>query len=270
MLDGFATVLPQGGDILVSEESATYRPEMEWLVRQLNTRFPERSWKVLPAENYQPQAGRDVYRFFELFDLPNLPGIGALMEAAGRGRAYCDAAVQALSRGEDVVRAFLAPAAARFLAARVGRQIFSAPATDHSLHLDPGPDSAAAACRHSAARNSRLEGCGAIQPEGARSVAQGERIFAVRLGEPRGRARGRSAPCGMAAANRGRADRISSASRRSCSVFIKAACSIIRIGIAETDELKTMRGRVRLCPYYFVEAGEGDAARGARDDLSGR
>ena len=23
---------------------------------------------------------------------------------------------------------------------------------------------------------------------------------------------------------------------------------------AETDELKTMRGRVRLCPYYFVEA----------------
>jgi hypothetical protein len=85
MLDGFATVLPQGGDILVSEESATYRPEMEWLVRQLNARFPNRSWNVLRAENYEPQAGRDVYRFFELFDLPNLPGISALMEAAGRG-----------------------------------------------------------------------------------------------------------------------------------------------------------------------------------------
>ena len=57
---------------------------MEWLARQLNARFPERSWNVASAENYQPQAGRDVYRFFELFDLPNLPGINALMEAAGR------------------------------------------------------------------------------------------------------------------------------------------------------------------------------------------
>ena len=84
MLDGFATVLPHGGDILVSQESATYRPEMEWLARQLNARFPERSWNVVSAEGYKPQAGRDVYRFFELFDLPNLPGIDALQEAARR------------------------------------------------------------------------------------------------------------------------------------------------------------------------------------------
>ena len=32
MLDGFASILP-GGDIVVSEEAATYRPEMEWLSR---------------------------------------------------------------------------------------------------------------------------------------------------------------------------------------------------------------------------------------------
>src|SRR5947209_10977767 len=31
ILDGFATVLPNGGDIVISEESATYRPEMEWI-----------------------------------------------------------------------------------------------------------------------------------------------------------------------------------------------------------------------------------------------
>ena len=35
MLDGFASILP-GGDIVVSEEAATYRPEMEWLAAQLN------------------------------------------------------------------------------------------------------------------------------------------------------------------------------------------------------------------------------------------
>ena len=35
MLDGFASILP-GGDIVVSEEATTYRPEMEWLAAQLN------------------------------------------------------------------------------------------------------------------------------------------------------------------------------------------------------------------------------------------
>ncbi len=84
MLDGFATVLPDGGDIVISAESATYRPEMEYLVRQLNARFPERSWKVVAAENYSPQPGRDVYRFFELFDLPNVPRISDLVAAVGR------------------------------------------------------------------------------------------------------------------------------------------------------------------------------------------
>ena len=35
MLRGFASILP-GGDIVVSEEAAVYRPEMEWLAAQLN------------------------------------------------------------------------------------------------------------------------------------------------------------------------------------------------------------------------------------------
>src|SRR5215472_6734989 len=32
MLEGFHTVLPNGGDIMISHESLTYRPEMEWVV----------------------------------------------------------------------------------------------------------------------------------------------------------------------------------------------------------------------------------------------
>src|SRR5438045_6583930 len=30
MLDGFQSVLPNGGDIVISHEAATYRPEMQW------------------------------------------------------------------------------------------------------------------------------------------------------------------------------------------------------------------------------------------------
>src|SRR3984893_3212426 len=86
MLDGFRTVLPRGGDIVISKEAGTYRPEMEWISAQLNARHREFEWKVFEAETYEPQNGRDVYRFFELFDLPNLPRIGELMEAAAEKR----------------------------------------------------------------------------------------------------------------------------------------------------------------------------------------
>ncbi|HJT45095.1 MAG TPA: hypothetical protein VJ721_02380, partial [Chthoniobacterales bacterium] len=79
MVDGFQSVLPNGGDIVVSEEAGTYRPEMEWMAARLNQRRtpnaerPTWNWKVVAAENYAPQDGRAVYRFFELFDLPNIP-----------------------------------------------------------------------------------------------------------------------------------------------------------------------------------------------------
>src|SRR6266513_2990629 len=38
MLDGFQSVLPNGGDIVISQEAPTYRPEMEWLAARLNDR----------------------------------------------------------------------------------------------------------------------------------------------------------------------------------------------------------------------------------------
>ena len=86
MLDGFRTVLPNGGDIVVSEESATYRPEMIWLAQQMNALSSDRNWRTLAAENYEPHDGRDVYRFFELFDLANIPKIDSLLRAAAEGR----------------------------------------------------------------------------------------------------------------------------------------------------------------------------------------
>jgi hypothetical protein len=40
MLDGFQGVLPNGGDIVISQEAATYRPEMEWIAARLKDRQP--------------------------------------------------------------------------------------------------------------------------------------------------------------------------------------------------------------------------------------
>src|SRR5664279_1916120 len=42
MLEGFQTILPNGGDIVIAEESATYRPEMEWIAAQMEGRAPSR------------------------------------------------------------------------------------------------------------------------------------------------------------------------------------------------------------------------------------
>lgn len=70
MIDGFRSLFRPGEavDILVSEEAGDYRPEMMWLADQL-----EKDFEVVSAEGYQLRH-RSIYRFFELFDLPNLPG----------------------------------------------------------------------------------------------------------------------------------------------------------------------------------------------------
>jgi hypothetical protein len=83
MLDGFAAIVP-GGDIVVSEEAATYRPEMEWVAARLNERGAGKTWRVVddaPREDWQPTA----YRFFELFDLANVRNSAQLLERARTG-----------------------------------------------------------------------------------------------------------------------------------------------------------------------------------------
>ncbi len=81
MVDGFRAILGDPADILISAESATYRPEMQWLARTVRAQ-----WSVLSAENAAPSAD-SLYRFFELFDLPNIPGIQRILDSIGSGAA---------------------------------------------------------------------------------------------------------------------------------------------------------------------------------------
>jgi hypothetical protein len=76
MLRGFSEILP-GGDIVVSEEAATYRPEMEWLVGELNVTSPK--WRVVDGSARDDWQQR-IYRFFELFDLANVPASPGIMD----------------------------------------------------------------------------------------------------------------------------------------------------------------------------------------------
>jgi hypothetical protein len=84
MIEGFRSILPHGV-IAVSKESETYRPEMQWLCEQLASRYGP-YWRVVQAEEWDFRALDPVYRFFELFDLPNLPSRETLLAATGFDR----------------------------------------------------------------------------------------------------------------------------------------------------------------------------------------
>ena len=82
MMEGFAAAMEvekKSFTVVVSEEAATYRPEMEWLGQQIG-------FAVLRPEELTDLSNiRTLYRFFELFDLPNIPNAQTLMETAMRG-----------------------------------------------------------------------------------------------------------------------------------------------------------------------------------------
>ncbi|MEI6534388.1 MAG: hypothetical protein WCN98_03530, partial [Verrucomicrobiaceae bacterium] len=80
MIEGFDRSYPHH-DILISRESGDYQPEMEWLVGKLSGREVINPWNIQPHE----LAGRDIYRFFELWDLDNVEHSAALLAMAESG-----------------------------------------------------------------------------------------------------------------------------------------------------------------------------------------
>ena len=104
MVNGFARMIEQAGGsspgvlaIVVSDESDSYRPEMAWLARQLtqdgltahcvhpaDLRFTEEGLFLSDGHSHEPISA--LYRFFELFDLPNIPKSELIMYSAKKGR----------------------------------------------------------------------------------------------------------------------------------------------------------------------------------------
>lgn len=100
MIDGFyaslAALKPDESlplvAITVSEEAATYRPEYRWLAEQLRKRgkpvyclepheiMPLGKTLCAPVEG-SPEKIDVLYRFFELFDLRNIPTVDAIFDA---------------------------------------------------------------------------------------------------------------------------------------------------------------------------------------------
>ena len=79
MLRGFESIFGDAKQvhIVVSEEAKTYRPEMVWLSEQIGSRF-----RVQGSGFTNFAEGDAVYRFFELFDLPNVANAKTIFQLA--------------------------------------------------------------------------------------------------------------------------------------------------------------------------------------------
>ncbi|PYK68939.1 MAG: hypothetical protein DME45_04710 [Verrucomicrobia bacterium] len=257
MLKGFQTVLPNGGDILISRESAMYRPEMEWLAGQLNQRRtsniqrPTPNWRVLPAETYKLENGRDIYRFFELFDLPNIPNIDAVLKAAAEGRVQITPPIKPFLEEKMWFALFWLKPLREFWRRELGEKYFLKlqEVIPYTWLLDPTPLPQHAVIPrleihdwHEAAKFSQKERDLLLKVSGFSPLGWGSRGVALGADQPHSDWQKRIEhaldnfavqPTILQQFHKGKQ---------------------FEHQYYEGEELRTLKGRIRLCPYFFVEA----------------
>src|SRR4051812_22535225 len=252
MLDGFRSLLPEGGDIVISEEASTYRPEMNWVAAQLNAKHSEHEWRVVDAETYEPKSGRNVYRFFELFDLPNLPRISALLDAVRDGSVKITPPIKPFLEEKMWFALFWMQPLREFWRRELGEKYFLKlqEVIPFSWPLDPTPLPQHAVIPRLEIHDWREAG----------KLSQKERDLLIKVSGfsplgwgSRGIVVGSDVP--QVEWERAIEEALASfqTTPRLMQRFHKARLLDHRYWDNDTGEVKTMRGRVRLCPYYFVE-----------------
>ncbi len=252
MLEGFQSVLPNGGDIVISQEASTYRPEMEWLAARLKDRQPDWEWRVVAAENYEARDSRAVYRFFELFDLPNIPKIDILLHANAKGRVAITPPIKPFLEEKMWFALFWLRPLHEFWRRELGEKYFLKlqEVIPYSWILDPTPLPQHAVIPRleihdwrEAAKFSQKDRDLLLKVSGFSPLGWGSR--GISLGSDLAHAEWEK-----------RIDNALATFDSSPTIiqrFHKGRLLEHRYCEPDSGELKTMKGRVRLCPYYFVE-----------------
>ncbi len=252
MLEGFQSVLPNGGDIVISQEASTYRPEMEWLAARLKDRQPDWEWRVVAAENYEARDGRAVYRFFELFDLPNIPKIDNLLHANAEGRVAITPPIKPFLEEKMWFALFWLRPLHEFWRRELGEKYFLKlqEVIPYSWILDPTPLPQHAVIPRleihdwrEAAKFSQKDRDLLLKVSGFSPLGWGSR--GISLGSDLAHAEWEK-----------RIDNALATFDSSPTImqrFHKGRLLEHRYCEPDSGELKTMKGRVRLCPYCFVE-----------------
>jgi hypothetical protein len=253
MLDGFHSGLPRCGDILISKEASTYRPEMEWMTARLKELHCDCEWRVVSAENYEPEEGRDVYRFFELFDLPNIPNINRTLGAAAEGRIEITPPIKPYLEEKMWFALFWMQPLREFWRRELGDKYFLKlqQVIPYSWLLDPTPLPQHAVIPrleihdwHELAKFSQKDRHLLLKVSGFSPLGWGSRGIALGADLPH-------------AEWEKRIDNALATFETSPTIlqrFHKGRLYEHRYWDPKSGELKIMKGRVRLCPYFFVES----------------
>ncbi|MBI5378983.1 MAG: hypothetical protein HZA23_02375 [Nitrospirae bacterium] len=255
--------------IVVSEESTDYRPEMRWLTAALRERGQQAALtapedlRFTEEDLYVEQEGSSLridilYRFFELFDLPNIPKAELILYAARKGTVHLTSPVKPHLEEKLAFALFHHPALSPFWRDALGeetcellRRLF--PPT---WILDPRgvpPHAVIPGLRHrglpvrdwhALAQATQKERRYVIKPSGfspyawgGRGVVVGHDVSAVRWAE----------------AIRQALDRFSH-TPHILQPFYTGRHFTVRY--EEDGAIRRMEGRARLSPYYFVVGGE--------------
>jgi hypothetical protein len=257
MLAGFRSILGDSAEILVSDESSTYRPEMQWLSQRASESGA--SWRVQRAEDFLPgsglQAPTSIYRFFELFDLPNIPPAKSIMDATAAGAVRVTPPFKPWLEEKLWLALFWSRPLREFWRRELSERhwLVLQKHIPQSWVLDPAP------LPHHAV----LPWLNIASWEELKAFSQKERDFVLKISGFSPEAWGsRGVTVGADVSQ----PEWSTAIDHAIAAFPHHPHVLMRFAHArivehpyfdsETGEIRTMRGRVRLCPYYFAAGGE--------------
>jgi hypothetical protein len=257
MMRGFESIFGDAKQvhIVVSEEAATYRPEMQWLAGQIrSSQFGVRS-----SEFSDFKDGDAIYRFFELFDLANVANSKKIFELAAERRirltpppkpVFEEKMLFALLWNRNLQNFWRQELGEGFLA-RLKKLV------PYTWIVDPTPLPPQAAMPELNLTDWRQ----------LKTLSQKERELILKVSgfsEHAWGARGVFLGSDLPQADWAKAvdDAVEhfEQSPRVLQRYHKPALTEAQWFDFEKNSVETTKGRVRLCPYYFV-SGEGDAAR---------
>ena len=257
MIDGFTKIFDDARNVhlMVSDESATYRPEMEWLAKQIGPHFSVRDSNFSGINE-----GDSIYRFFELFDLENIQSAHHIFRLSCSGRINITAPPKSYLEEKMLFALFWNRNLRSFWYRELGRRF-----AEHLKKIIP---------------NTWLIDPSPLPPQGAiphlnltdwsqlAELSQKERQLILKLSGFNANAWGaRSVRLGSDMPQREWADTVDRAigDYGKSPWILQCYHKPRRLNHGWFDfvnrKLVTMSGRVRLCPYYFVH-GDNDVNLG--------
>ncbi|MFZ0829345.1 MAG: hypothetical protein WAO02_18195 [Verrucomicrobiia bacterium] len=257
MLRGFESIFGDAKQvhIIVSEEAATYRPEMGWLAGQLgNEKF-----KIQNSKFEDFADGDAVYRFFELFDLANVPDAKRIFELAAEKKIRLTPPPKPLFEEKMLFALLWNRNLQNFWRQELGEGFFARlkKLAPYTWIMDPAPLPPQAA----------IPELNLTDWQQLKTLSQKERELILKVSGFSAHAWGaRGVFLGSDLSHEDWAKAVDDAlqqfdrSPRVLQRYHKPVLVEAQWFDFGKNEVVPMKGRVRLCPYYFVSGG-GDAAR---------